>query len=309
MRGRWLAGAAGPLLALAFWAGFRVGERRGSEAPEAQVPAAAVPACAPQGGLDERVSAAQELKAALAAEADGLRQSSATPEGRREFLKGLLRFELLAREALRKGYGSDPELSRQAKRSLVARFLERELDEPLSRQPVDEAELRTFYEAHREDYQRPERVRISHRLFEASPGNPAERARARAAALASLADLQQGEGAGAAADLGLVTRAQLEVRAGAAVAEAVFERLVGPAAPSGTAVETPQGFHALRLLGREAALDLKLEDVRDAIRRRILFERKSRAYEVLVRELEARAGASTDSALLDSLVVEVPHAP
>ncbi len=307
MRGKWVAGAAGPLLALAFWAGVRIGERR-APAPKAVAPAgASASACVvPQEKAGQGPLSPEELKAAIEEQSDALRQRAASAEGRREVLKSVVRFELLAREAVRKGYGRDPELARQSKRALVARFLERELDEPLSRQPVEEAELRTYYEAHRADYLRPERVHLCDRLFQSSPGGAADRTRAKAAALVSLADARQGEGS--PSDLGFLTRAELEVKAGPAVAAAAFEPAAGQSASAGLTIETPQGVHAVRLLGRESALDLRLEDVRESIRRRILFERKARAHEELARELEARAGAS-DSAFLDSLVLEAVHTP
>lgn len=306
MRRKWVAGAAGPLLALAFWAGVKVGERRAQGAPQAPSAAGPVPAsaCAAPEKNCGPISP-EELKAAIEAQADAVRQRPATAESRRERAKSVVRFELMAREALRKGYGNDPELALQTKRSVVARFLERELEEPLARQAVEEAELREFYEAHRADYQRPERVRLCDRLFEAGPGGAAERARSKAAAQAFLAESRQTEGS--PCDLGFLTRPQLEVKAGPAVAEAAFVELRSAAA--GAAVETPQGYHAVKILGRESALDLRLEDVRDAVRRRILFERKSRAYETLARELEVRAGASADAGLLDSVALEAPHAP
>ena len=295
MRGKVVAGAAVPLLALVFWAGVKAGERR-SSARQAE-PAVAT--------LDGQAIGIADLKTAIEEQTTEARSRFSTGEGRRELVRTLIRLELLAREAQRKGYASDPELARQAKRSLVALYLQRELEEPLQRRPVDEGELRAWYAAHRGEYQRPERLRLADLFIEAASGDAAERARAKAAAEAAA--VRASEGASAFDDLGLLTHDQLAERLGAPVAVAL-EPLRRPGTV-GPVLETPKGFHVLKLLARENALELRFEDVREAIRKRVLFDRKSRAYQALVEDLEARAHVTVDSALLDSLVVEPIGAP
>ncbi len=290
MRGKLVAGAAVPLLALVFWAGVQAGERR----PGAR---SAEPAVAT---IDGQAFGAADLRAAIAEQMTSARERLSSAEGRREIVRAAVRFELLAREAQRKGYASDPELARQTKRSLVDLYLRRELEDPMQSQPVEEGELRAWYVAHRGEYQRPERIRVADLFFEAASGDAGERARARAMAEAAAA--RASEGMGAFDDLGLMTREQIVEQLGAPVAVAL-EALKRTGAV-GPVVGTPGGFHVLKLLGRESALEVRFEDVREAIRKRVLFDRKSRAYQALVEGLEAHAQVTVDSALLDSLVVK-----
>jgi parvulin-like peptidyl-prolyl isomerase len=105
-------------------------------------------------------------------------------------------------------------------------------------------------------------------------------------------------------DLHFLSKDELTKRAGAEVAEAAFAlKEVGKV--SEQIVETPQGFYLLKLLGRENALNLKLDDVREAIKNRLLYDRRSQNYQKFLTDLEKQAGLAVDAKLLDTLQVEV----
>ncbi|MCU0690006.1 MAG: peptidyl-prolyl cis-trans isomerase [Polyangiaceae bacterium] len=85
-----------------------------------------------------------------------------TPERRRELLDEMIRVELLAREAKRRGFDQDAEVQ-EALRQILRDAILRDARKG-ARPPVEfsEAEVRAYYEAHKSDYQEPERRRVGH---------------------------------------------------------------------------------------------------------------------------------------------------
>lgn len=90
---------------------------------------------------------------------DRLRYQS--PERRKELLEEMITVQLLAREAVAKGYDKDP-LAQQELRAILrdAMLAEARKDAP-SPNDIPEADVRAYFEAHRADYKDPERRRAS----------------------------------------------------------------------------------------------------------------------------------------------------
>lgn len=163
---------------------------------------------------------------------------------------------------------------------------------------ITDDEIRDYYEKNRERrYTRPERVRASQILIGAADGNEAERAAARAKAEAVLAQARQ-PGADFAAlarehstdpsrglggDLGFFTRRGQQVDA---VADAAFGLEVGQISE---VVESPLGFHIIRLTDRQPGHQLELESVRLGIRMILEDQRVKALRKRLVEELRREA--------------------
>lgn len=319
MSHRIVALLAVPLVVLAWYAGYVRGTEAGGEG--GMLPVSAHPGT-PVASFDGVSLTDADLKAQLEEQAPFVRARYATPEGKREFLDNLVRFELLAREAQKKGYAKDPAIIRQHKRNMVALYVQREFEEPQQKQPVPEEELRAYYEAHKTDYVRPERVRAAHVLFSAPADDAAKRKDRRAEAEAALATLREKDARdysafGALArkasedvasrplggDLQFLSREELAQRAGTEVAEAAFS------APEmgrvlDRIVETPKGFHIVKVLGKENALDLAFEGVKDSIRQRLVHERRSSSYKSFLEGLNQKAELKIDAAVLEAIKVE-----
>ncbi len=237
---------------------------------------------------------AEELKRRLEEMSPALRARYQTLEQKREYVEGLARFELLVQEALARGLQNDPEVVASTKRALVTRLMRAQLDE--AQPPVSDAEVTAYYERQKEDYVRPEQVRLSH-IFLAAPRTDAAReTAARAQAEKLLADAKALPAKDFAA-FGRLARAHseeprtqpldgdlryrsLEVLAqdfGPEVAEAARALVAsGPGALSGV-VRTDAGLHVLQLTGHQDALNLKLEDVRQQIAGRLANEKRTQA--------------------------------
>jgi peptidyl-prolyl cis-trans isomerase C len=92
-------------------------------------------------------------------EFDRLRYQS--PERRRDLLNEMIDFELLATEARRRGLDKAPETEeavRQVLRDTMLAESRRDLPSPAE---IPAAEVRGYYDAHRDDFREPERRRVS----------------------------------------------------------------------------------------------------------------------------------------------------
>ncbi len=320
------AGLAVVLIALAYYAGYRAGGSKGAVGGGAMLPVASRPGT-PVATFDGVSISDAEIKAQIEEQAPFVRTRYSTPEGKKEFLDNLVRFELLAREAQKKSYQTEPDIIRQHKRNMVALFVQREFEEPQQKQAIPEEELKKYYDAHLNDYQRPERVRAATVFFAAPEGDAARRKAQKAAAEAALAELKLKEpkdyGAFAdlaraksedpaskpsGGDLSFLNKDDLAKRVGQEFADAAFAmKEMGKVLD--TVVETPQGFHLVKLLGREAALDLKFDNVKDSIKSRLIYERRSDAYKKFLEDLNQKAGLTVNKEALDAIKIDAAAPP
>src|SRR5215831_20212959 len=112
----------------------------------------------------------EELKQRFSEMSPFLRARYQTVEQRKDYVDGLARFELLAAEAHRRGLQNDPEVVETAKKVMVQKLIQKEFDEKQG--AVAEQEVKDYYESHKNDYVKPELVRISD-IFFAAPKDDA----------------------------------------------------------------------------------------------------------------------------------------
>jgi peptidyl-prolyl cis-trans isomerase C len=82
-------------------------------------------------------------------------------EQKKEFLDSLVRFEILAKEAYRRGLDKDPEVVRTMKQVMIQRLMRDEFDAKITAETVTDAEMAAYYEASKAEYVKPEEVRVS----------------------------------------------------------------------------------------------------------------------------------------------------
>ena len=262
---------------------------------------------------------ADELRAAMEEQGPLLRQDSASPAGRKRLTQELVRQKLLEQEAAEKGYDQSPEYLRERRRALVALVLRKELEEPLARHAPTDAELQDYLDRHRAEYAQPERVRIA-QIFLAAPR---EAGAARQKKLAEAQALQQklakardyyafataarerSDDAATKAfggDLPLLSRPELEARLGREVAEAAFA-LRGTEVLADRVIETPAGFHVIKLRARVEATNADLASLRGLLRGKVAAELRSKQEQEFFAALEKKAGVQFDEAALAAVQI------
>jgi peptidyl-prolyl cis-trans isomerase C len=141
-------------------------------------PAPVAPAPLPPGGPAAPPQSAEELKAPLAKiddvtitlgelqerinrQSPYIRARYTSLEQKKEFLDSLIRFEVLAKEAFRRGLDKDPEVVRTMKQVMIQRLMRDELDTKITAETITDPEMKAYYDANLAEYVKPEEVRIS----------------------------------------------------------------------------------------------------------------------------------------------------
>jgi peptidyl-prolyl cis-trans isomerase C len=201
-------------------------------------------------------------------------------EKKKELLDSLVRYDVLAIEARKRGYERDPEVLRVAKDKMVKLFTQQEILDKVKPSDVPDADVEKYYKEHATDYVRPETVRASQILVK-------ERARA----MKILAEVRALPKADMKSFRDLVTKysedADSKPRGGDLTQ---FDRTTTQHPPSvvtaaftlkevgdvSDLVATDKGFAVLKLTDRRPALSRSLEEAKSEIQRRLLDELRTR---------------------------------
>ena len=263
---------------------------------------------------------AEELQKRFAEMTPYIRARYQTLEQKKEYVEGLARFELIANEAVRRGLANDPVVVEAAKRVMVERMLRLELEEKPT--PAPDQAVSEYYAKHQGDYQKPEMIRLTH-LFLAAPVADPQRA-AKAAKAKALLEKAKALPAMDFQAFGLLVRESSEEprtkpldgdmrylssqdlaeKYGAPVAEAA-KALVQVGQVGADVVATDQGFHILKLQGRQAALNLQLPQVKTQIQNILIHEQKMQNYNALVERLKKESGFQIDAQALAKIAIDL----
>ncbi len=160
----------------------------------------ALTACQPQGSKKGQAVAkgrgititSEEFKARLDEQSPFIRARYSTLERKKEFLDNLVRFEVLAREAERQGLAKDPDVQNTLKKVMVQKLVQKNFQDMTGAKDMPDADLQKYYDEHKDEYQRPRKVRLAAVVFNAPEGS-ADRVKKGAAAKKALAKLKADE--------------------------------------------------------------------------------------------------------------------
>ncbi|NOY93952.1 MAG: hypothetical protein GXP55_22440 [Deltaproteobacteria bacterium] len=259
-----------------------------------------------------------EFAQRLAEQSPYLRARYNSPERRREFLENMVRFELLAQEAHRRGLDDDPEVRHTRDQVMIQQMMKTEFEDRIRLTDITDDEIRTYYEAHRDEFVKPEQVRAS----QIAMAN-------RAAAQRVLAQIQA-----APTDVGLFRRLAEANNEDAAtrgrfgdlrffsrpgqpgdaldrvpreVSEAAFALpRIGAVAPQ--LIRAGGSYHIVKLTGRRAALNRTVDEVRRPIQNRLWREKREQAIQDFLAGLRTQAGVSENTAALSQVRIDLPDA-
>jgi peptidyl-prolyl cis-trans isomerase C len=207
-----------------------------------------------------------------------------TLEKKKELLDNLVRYELMASEALRRGYDRDPDVQRIAKRQMVAQFEKREITDKLRPDDVPAADVEKYYREHQSEFVRPEEVRVSQILVrdQAAARKIAAEARGRGKPFRELVEAhsEDGDSKTRAGDLTFFDRKTTRVPR--VVVEAAFaipqvNDVAGP-------IQSEKGFHILKLMDRRAEVIRTLAEVKVDIQKRLLEQMRAARKRELTEE-------------------------
>jgi peptidyl-prolyl cis-trans isomerase C len=209
-------------------------------------------------------------------------------ERKKELLDSMIRYQVLAIEARKRGYARDPEVQRVAKDKMVKLFTQQEIHDKLKLTDVPDADVEKFYKGHKAEFIRPEIVRVSQILVKdrakaqkalvaakALPKSDLKAFRDLVAEVSEDADSRQRGG-----DLTQFDRATTQHPP--VVVDAAFAlRNVGDLSDL---LSTDKGFVILKLTDRRPALTRTLEEAKPEIQRRLLEDLRTKRKQELVDE-------------------------
>jgi peptidyl-prolyl cis-trans isomerase C len=238
-----------------------------------------------------------------------------TVEQKREYLDGLIRYELLSREAARRGLQNDPEVVETLKRVMVQRLLKTEIEDKPA--VIGAEQVKQYYDTHKGDYVKPAMTRLRHIFVKTEHREKGEEALKKALAMApldyaafSLLAREQSEDPKTQpieGDMRFLTDEELAAQYGPELVPAAASlKQVGEVFP--TLVETKGGFHVLKLEGRQVALNLAVDQVKQSIESTLTNDSKMDRYRAFLDGLKQNANVKVDEAALAGVVVD-PKAP
>ena len=259
-----------------------------------------------------------EFAQRLAEQSPYLRARYNSPERRREFLENMVRFELLAQEAQRRGLDADPEVRRTRDQVMIQQMMKSEFEDRIRLSDISDAETSSYYEAHRDEFVKPEQVRASdirmanraaaQRVLAQIQAAPSDVGLFRQLAEANNEDPETRDRFG---DLRFFSRTGEPGDAHESVPREVNEAAfaltqIGSVAPH--LVRVGDAYHIVKLTGRRAALNRSLEEVRRPIQNRLWREKREHAIQEFLTRLRTEGHVNENAAALASVHIDIPDA-
>jgi peptidyl-prolyl cis-trans isomerase C len=209
-------------------------------------------------------------------------------EKKKELLDSLIRYDVLAIEARKRGYERDPEVQRVAKDKMVKLFTQQEINDKVKLAEVADADVQKFYNEHAAEYVRQEAVRVSQILVKerAKAGKVLAAAKALPKSdLKAFRDLVTKESEDAdsrqrGGDLTQFDRTST-LHPKAVVTAAFTLKDIGDLSDL---VSTDKGFVILKLTDHRPAVSRSLEEAKVEIQKRLLEELRTKKKKEYVEE-------------------------
>lgn len=224
---------------------------------------------------------------------------SVAAQRKKDFLEDLVSEQLLYEEALRRGLDRDKEvkelLNEARKKILVAKLVEVEVRK---KSPIGEDEVKAYYEAHKDEYVTPLRLRVSHILVDTQ-----EQAKEILQKLKEGADFAQlakqyskDPSKERGGDIGYFSRGQLIPE----FEDACFGLEVGEISD---VVKTQFGYHIIKLTERIESRARELSEVTKDIEKDLKGQAEREGFEQLIKTLRSKAHIKINENLLKEVEV------
>jgi len=116
---------------------------------------------APLAKVDNVVITVGEFQDRINRQSPYIRARYTSLEQKKDFLDNLIRFEVLAKEAFKRGFDKNPDVVRTMKQVMIQKLMKDEFENKIKPEDITDAEIQSFYEQHSDEYNKPEEVRVS----------------------------------------------------------------------------------------------------------------------------------------------------
>jgi hypothetical protein len=241
---------------------------------------------------------------------------------RKRLLDEMIEVELLSQEARRRGLDKTPETQERVRQILRDHMLEEVKKSAPAPNDVPAAELKDYYDKHKDEFAEPERRRVAGIVLESAATAKTVLAQALKATPAQWGELveQKSTHRGArsmamgpselAGDLGIVGPPGHARGANPRVPEPVREAVFKIAKPGDTYSEVISAdgkFYVIRLVSSTPARERKFEDSERAIRTAVVQAKVREKERALEQELKKKFPVTIDDAALAKLPMPAPN--
>ena len=228
-------------------------------------------------------------------------------ERKREFLDNLVRFEVLAREAQKRGLQNDEEVVRTMKQVMIQKLMKDEFDSSVKLEDITDADCKKYFEAHPEEFNKPEEVRVADILVKdmATAKKVMSDPRIKGVEPAGFRELVAQYSQDAATkdrggDLRYFDQATKELPPEIIKASFALPNIGDVSEP----VKSGAGLHIIKLTGRRKALVRGLDEVKQQIKNRLFRDKRTAAMEDFVKKLREKSKVEVHEDRLAKVQVE-----
>jgi len=251
---------------------------------------------APLAKVDDVTITVGQFESRLDRQSPYIRARYTSLEQKREFLDAMIKFEILAKEAQRRGYDKDPEVVMAMKQVMIQKLMKDQFDQTVTPDSISDADLKAYYDANQQEYVKPEEVRVSAVIVKSKA--QAERVAAEAAGDAGktnkgFRDLvekysQDPDTKLRSGDLRYLSQATPDPSVPKPVVDAAFN-LIKIGDVSGVVDAGNGSFYILKVTGRRRAMVKTFDDAKAAIRNKLYHDRRADAQKTFMDDLRQKA--------------------
>ena len=279
--------------------------RRPPEGASARPPGAAGEAIARVGDL---VITVGDVQNRINAQPPVVRSHYGSLDKKKQLVTDLVNFELMAAEAVRRGYDRDPDVVRMMKQQMIGKLVQKDLEAKVKTDDVSAADIERYYDEHARDFGRPEQVQVSQivikdraraaRVEAEARALPREDAKAFRDLVSRYSEDQDSKTRGG--DMAPFDRGS-DVLPEAAVRAAFALKSAGEITEL---IQTEEGFRILRLAARVPGYSRPLIDVTAQIRQQLIQAARAKAVTDFVAGLRAQHPVAIDERNLAKVAID-----
>jgi peptidyl-prolyl cis-trans isomerase C len=285
------------------------GARGGSPSP----PQSAEELKAPLAKIDNVTITLGEFQERINRQSPYIRARYTSLEQKKEFLESLIKFEILAKEAYRRGLDKDPEVVRTMKQVMIQKLMREEFDAKITADSIADADLKSYYDANLADYVKPEEVRASalvvknraqaDRVLLEAKGEPGKTNKGFRDLVTKYSQDEETKLRGG--DLRYFDMQNKELPA--AVVKGAFA-LVNTGDVSGVIDSGKGSYYILKQTGRRKAMTKSFDDAKAQIRNKLFREKRLQAQKDFVDGLRTSAKIEINEANLAKVRIDTSSA-